>query len=98
MALAPKSNSAYNGINTAMYDLDVGLTGPIPRQLQNKHLDGADQADKGQHYLYAHDFPHHWVKQQYLPDKLKDRVYYEFGENKNEMAFRAYWEKIKGNS
>lgn len=92
---APKSNSAYMGINEAMADVQNGNTGPIPRQLQNKHYDGEDCAVKGQHYLYAHDFEHHWVAQQYLPDALKDRVYYRYGDNKNEQAFQAYWEKIK---
>ncbi len=92
---APKSNSAYMAINAAMSDVQNGRSGPIPRQLQNKHFDGEDQAVKGQHYQYAHDFDHHWVDQQYLPDELKDRVYYQYGDNKNEQAFRAYWEKIK---
>ena len=59
VATAPKSNAAYNGINTAMADVQAGRTGPIPRQLQNKHYDGADAKVKGQHYLYPHDFPHH---------------------------------------
>lgn len=92
---APKSNSAYKAINAAMADVQAGRTGPIPRQLQNKHYDGADQAVKGQHYQYAHDFPHHWVQQQYLPDALRDRVYYEYGDNKNEQSFAAYWATIK---
>ncbi len=92
---SPKSNSAYMGINAAMADVQSGLAGPIPRQLQNKHFDGEDQAVKGQHYLYAHDFDNHWVQQQYLPDNLKDRIYYEYGDNKNEQAFKTYWEKIK---
>jgi putative ATPase len=92
---APKSNSAYLAINAAMADVQKGNSGPIPRQLQNKHFDGEDQAVKGQHYLYAHDFDHHWVQQQYLPDNLKGRVYYQYGDNKNEQAFAAYWNPIK---
>ncbi len=67
----------------------------FPRHLQNKHFDGEDAVVKGQHYLYPHSFPDHWVKQQYLPDTLKDKVYYEFGDNKNERAAKAYWDKIK---
>ena len=94
---APKSNSAYNAINKAMKDIESGLTGSIPRQLQNKHFDGDDVEDKGQFYLYPHDFENHYVRQQYLPDNLKDRQYYEFGNNKNEQAFRQYWQKIKCN-
>lgn len=93
---SPKSNSAHDAINAAMADVEAGRTGPIPRQLQNKHYDGADAAVKGQHYLYPHSFPHHWVKQQYLPDVLKDTVYYHAGDNKNEQAYEAYWKGIKG--
>lgn len=95
VSTAPKSNSAYRAINEAVSDVQQGNIGPVPRQLQNMHYDGADQKRKGQHYLYAHDFDHHWVQQQYLPDALKDRVYYEYGDNKNEQAFKAYWKKIK---
>ena len=95
VSTAPKSISAYRAINEAVSDVQQGNIGPVPRQLQNMHYDGADQKRKGQHYLYAHDFDHHWVQQQYLPDALKDRVYYEYGDNKNEQAFKAYWEKIK---
>lgn len=92
---APKSNSAYNGINAAMQDIKSGKTGAIPRQLQNMHYDGEDNQNKGQFYLYPHDYPDHYVKQQYLPDAIKNRVYYEYGDNKNEQAFKAYWDKIK---
>ena len=93
---SPKSNSAYNAINEAMSDVQNGKTGPIPRQLQNKHCDGEDNPNKGQNYLYPHSFPGHWTKQQYLPDAIKDRIYYEFGDNKNEQAAKEYWSKIKG--
>ena len=68
----------------------------LPYLLQNKHYDGADAKIKGQHYLYPHDYPNHWVAQQYLPDAIKDRQYYVPGENKNEQAFAQYWKKIKG--
>lgn len=93
---APKSNSAYLAMDAAIADLRNGKSGPIPRRLQNKHFDGADNQNKGQFYLYPHDFPNHYTPQQYLPDALKDSVYYRFGDNKNEQAFRAYWEQIKG--
>ena len=92
---APKSNSAYMAINVAMQDIRRGNSGPVPRQLQNKHFDGEDNPNKGQHYLYPHDYPHHYVAQQYLPDALKDKQYYVSGDNKNEQAFRSYWEKIR---
>lgn len=95
VAAAPKSNSAYNGINAAMADVESGGSAPIPRHLQNKHFDGAEVEKKGQFYQYPHDFPGHYVPQQYLPDPLKDRKYYIFGDNKNEQAFKAYAEKIK---
>lgn len=93
---APKSNSAYNAINAATADINKGLIGDIPRQLQNMHYDGEDNQNKGQFYLYPHDYPNHYVKQQYLPDVVKDKEYYKYGDNKNEQAFKAYWDKIKG--
>lgn len=96
LATAPKSNSAYMAVNEAIADIQAGKVGPIPRQLQNKHYDGEDNPNKGQFYLYPHDFPNHWTPQQYLPDVLKDVTYYHYGENKNEQAAKAYWEKIKG--
>ena len=96
VSIAPKSNSAHNAINEAMEDVRRGKYGPIPRQLQNKHFDGEDNPVKGQFYQYAHDFENHWVDQQYLPDVLKNVEYYHFGENKNEQAYRQYWEKVKG--
>ena len=95
VATAPKSNSAYLAYDKAAADIRAGKVGDIPRSLQNKHYDGADRAVKGQFYKYPHDYPNHWVEQQYLPDILKNEVYYEFGDNKNEQAFRSYWEKIK---
>ena len=95
VAMAPKSNSAYLAIASAFADIEAGKTGPIPRQLQNKHFDGEDAVQKGQFYQYPHDFPHHWVAQQYLPDELKGRVYYKPGDNKNEKAFADYWSRIK---
>lgn len=97
LATAPKSNSAYMAIDAAVTDLKSIDTGNIPRQLQNKHFDGEGDLPKGQNYLYPHAYPNHYVKQQYLPDNIKDRKYYEYGENKTEQAAREYWEKIKNN-
>ncbi len=96
VAVSPKSNSAYCGINSALADVSAGKSGEIPRQLQNKHFDGSDAEVKGQHYLYPHNYKNHYVKQQYLPDTLKNAVYYKFGDNKNENAFKEYQKKIKG--
>ena len=91
-----ESNSAYLGINSAMQDIEDGKTGDIPRHLQNKHYDGEGDVIKGQHYLYPHDYPNHYVDQQYLPDAIKDRVYYTFGDNKFEQQSKAYRDNIKG--
>lgn len=95
VATAPKSNSAHDAINAAMADVQAGKGGPIPRQLQNKHFDGEDAAVKGQHYQYPHDWPNHWVSQQYLPDALQGKVYYHFGDNKTEQAAAQYWKRVK---
>lgn len=95
LATAPKSNSAYLAMDAAAADVQAGLSGDFPRALQNVHFDGADAAVRGQHYLYPHDFPNHWVRQQYLPDSLAGRVYYHYGENRQEQAAKEYWEKIK---
>lgn len=95
VAQAPKSNSAHDAIFAAMEDVKKGKTGNIPRCLQNKHYDGDDVKNKGQFYRYPHDFPGHWVNQQYMPDILKGTRYYHCGDNKNEQSFQAYWDKIK---
>lgn len=95
LATAPKSNSAESAIDAALADVRNGDFGDYPRHLQNKHFDGEGAMTKGQHYLYPHDYPNHWVKQQYLPDKLVGRTYYQYGENKTEQMAKAYWEKIK---
>ena len=95
VATAPKSNSGEAAIDKAMADVQSGNYGPIPRRLQNKHFDGEDAEEKGQFYVYPHDYENHWVYQQYLPDRIKNKKYYEFGPNKNEQAFKAYWENIK---
>lgn len=94
LATSPKSNSAYEAINRAMADVEEYGAPDFPRNLQNKHFDGAEAAVRGQHYRYPHDYPNHYVRQQYLPDLLKDKVYYQFGENRQEQAAAAYREKI----
>ena len=94
LATWPKSNSAYLGIAAARADVKAGRIGEIPRELQNVHADGAG-FEREQGYLYPHDFPGHWVKQQYLPDELKNARYYEYGDNKTEQQAKAYWEQVK---
>ena len=95
LATAPKSNSSYLAMDAAISDIKAGKAGDFPRHLQNKHFDGDDAKVKGQFYKYPHDFPNHWVDQQYLPDNLKGTVYYNYGDNKTEQAAKAYWDKIK---
>lgn len=95
VCLAPKSNSGVNAISAAQEDVRKGLGQVVPRQLQNVHADGEERDVKGQHYLYPHSYPNHWIDQQYLPDDVRDHRYYEFGDNKTEQAYQAYWEKIK---
>lgn len=97
LATAPKSNSGYRAIAAAMADVKAGRSGPIPRELQNVHADGTG-FEREQGYLYPHDYPGHWVKQQYLPDAIRDRKYYEYGQNKTEQAAKRYWDEIKKQS
>ena len=98
VSTAPKSNSAHDAYAAALADVKAGNTGAIPRHLQNKHYDSAEVAHKGQFYQYPHNAPHHWLPQQYLPDALLGAKYYEYGDNKNEQGFKAYWDRIKGGS
>ena len=95
IATAPKSNSAYMAYHKAEADIALGKGNKVPRCLQNTHFDGEDSLNKGQNYKYPHDYPNHWVKQQYLPDDLKDTKYYQYGKNKFEQANKEYWDKIK---
>ena len=96
VSTSPKSNSGEAAIDAALADVRAGRTGPVPRQLQNKHYDGADALVKGQNYKYAQEYKNHWVAQQYLPDAIKDAKYYTYGDNRTEQAAKAYWDKIKG--
>ncbi|HOF68166.1 MAG TPA: replication-associated recombination protein A, partial [Ruminococcus sp.] len=94
LSTAPKSNSAESAIDAAIADLKSCDALDFPRHLQNKHYDGEGAAIKGQHYIYPHNYKNHYVKQHYLPDALKDHIYYSFGENKQEQAALAYRKKI----
>lgn len=94
LATAPKSNSAYLAMDAALADLDKYGALDFPRHLQNRHFDGEGAEVHGQNYLYPHEYRNHYVRQQYLPDKIKNHVYYQFGENKQEQAALAYRKKI----
>lgn len=95
LATWPKSNSAYQAIAAARADVKAGKARTVPRELQNVHADGTG-FEREQGYLYPHDYPNHWVQQQYLPDELKNAHYYTFGDNRTEQQAKAYWEQIKG--
>ena len=95
MATSPKSNSAYCALNAALADVRKGRGQGFPRQLQNIHADTYTQ-EREQGYLYPHDHPNHYVRQQYLPDDVAGTRYYEFGPNKLEQAAKAYWDTVKG--
>jgi putative ATPase len=95
LATAPKSNSGVCAIDAALSRIRTGEYGEIPYILKDSHYAGSQDLGHGTGYKYAHDYPDHWVKQQYLPDKIKDDVYYEYGDNKAEQTAKAYWDKIK---
>jgi len=94
MATSPKSNSGHIALDAALADVRKGRGGDFPRHLQNMHADSYTM-EREQGYLYPHDFPNHWVQQQYLPDELVDTCYYEYGPNKLEQAAKQYWDAIK---
>ena len=95
MATSPKSNSGHIALDAALDDVRKGKTGPFPRHLQNVHADSYTM-EREQGYQYPHDYPNHWVQQQYLPDELAGTRYYAYGPNKLEQAAKAYWDAIKG--
>lgn len=88
LATAPKSNTAYAALNAAYEDVRKGMGASVPEHLRSPLFKG---------YKYPHDYPNDYVPQQYLPDDLRERRYYRFGDNKTEQAAKAYWEKIKNN-
>ena len=95
LATAPKSNSAITAVDAALADIESMDTGEIPEHLKDSHYSGAEKLGHGTEYKFPHTYPNHYVRQQYLPDRIKDRVYYEYGSNKTELAAREYWKKIK---
>ena len=94
MATAPKSNTGHIALDMALEDVKKGRGGDFPRRLQNVHADTFTQ-EREQGYLYPHNFPNNWVKQQYLPDELVGTRYYSYGNNKMEQAAKQYWDSIK---
>ncbi len=90
LATAPKSNTAYAAYGAAVADIEKGKGQNVP-----SHMRPSNRYDN---YKYPHDYPGHYVKQQYLPDDLKGAKYYSFGDNKTEQAAKKYWELIKGES
>ena len=95
MATSPKSNSGHIALDMALEDVRKGKFGDFPRHLQNMHADTYTM-EREQGYKYPHDYPNHWVQQQYLPEGLTGTKYYEYGPNKLEQAAKAYWDAIKG--
>ncbi|GAA0865154.1 replication-associated recombination protein A [Paraclostridium tenue] len=98
LAQCPKSNSAVMAIESALADLDNIETGDIPIHLKDAHYSGAKNLGRGVDYKYPHNYPNHYVKQQYLPEAIKDKKYYIPGENKNEKSFKQYWDSVKNNT
>ena len=96
LATAPKSNSGIQAIDAAMQDVRAGKTGDIPAYLKDGHYAGAQKLGRALTYQFPHDYPNHWVQQQYLPDSLKDASYYEYGPNKTEQRAKAYWDAVQG--
>ena len=95
MATSPKSNTGHVALDAALEDVRNGLGRGFPRHLQNMHADTYTM-EREQRYQYPHNFPNHWVKQQYLPDDLVGKTYYEYGNNKLEQSAKQYWDAIKG--
>jgi len=96
LATSPKSNSGDKAISAAMVDIQLGKHGDVPDHLKDTHYAGAAKMGRGKGYQYAHAHPNNWVAQQFLPDRLKDTVYYEYGKNKTEQAAKKYWALVKG--
>ncbi|MDO4566946.1 MAG: replication-associated recombination protein A, partial [Oscillospiraceae bacterium] len=98
LATAPKSNTSYLALDAALADVRAGGVSDVPAHLKGTGYSGAEKLGRGKGYIYPHDCPKRWVRQQYLPDSLKDKKYYEYGDNKLEQAAKAYWEAIKEES
>ncbi len=95
LATSPKSNSAYLALDAALRDLEDVTVGDIPIHLKDAHYSGASKLGRGLEYKYPHNYPNQYIKQQYLPDNIKDKTYYIYGDNKFEKATKDYWNKVK---
>lgn len=94
LATLPKSNSAYLAIGKALNDLDTKNVGDVPNHLKDAHYNSAEKLGvKG--YKYPHDYPNHYVKQEYLPKEIRSEKYYEPQDNKYEDSLKKYWDRIK---
>lgn len=98
LATAPKSNSVICAIDEAIADIQSGNAGEIPGHLKDSHYGGAKKLGHGIDYKYPHNYKHNYIKQEYLPENLRGRKYYNPGENKNENAIKKYWEDVKKDS
>ncbi len=98
LATAPKSNSAINAIDAAIHDIESSDTGDVPEYLKDSHYGGSQKLGHGIGYKYPHSYPNHYIKQQYLPDNIRDAKYYVYGDNKTEKAAEKYWSLIKGDN
>ena len=96
LATSPKSNSSYVAINRALEDLENMTIDDIPMHLKDAHYEGASKMGRGIEYKYPHAYENHYVKQQYLPDNIQNKVYYEYGDNKMEKTTKEYWNRVKG--
>lgn len=95
LCLSPKSNSAIMAIDTALADIRKGLSGEVPIHLKDAHYQGAKELGRGIDYQYPHDFDNGWVKQQYLPDRIKNKRYYEPKKTgKFEQALATVYERL----
>ena len=95
LATCPKSNSAICAIDSALDAVKAGKGIQVPAHLQDAHYTGASSLGHGKEYLYPHAYPSHYVDQQYLPDDIKNKVFYTYSDNKIEKAAENYWSKIK---
>lgn len=95
LATSPKSNSAILAIDAALSDLENKSIGDIPNHLKDAHYYGASNMGRGVEYKYPHSYPNHYVDQQYLPDDIRNKKYYDFGDNKFERTIMEYWNKLK---
>lgn len=95
LATAPKSNSGVCAIDEALKDIETIDTGDIPSHLKDAHYKGSQALGHGLTYKYPHNYPNHYTEQQYLPDNIKDRKYYKYGDNKLEQSAKEYWSRIK---